>query len=78
MLTIKCNRHPRYKAQNRPIADCDGCRLLYAIRWQWEKLADLTYIFNLGTMGQFAQRTKSKSKSLQPPRRSTSPSTTRQ
>ncbi len=39
-MTIICKLHPKYHAKRRPSTDCDGCHLLYILRWQHEDVAN--------------------------------------
>lgn len=35
-MTIICTLHPKYHAKRRPTVSCNGCHLLYILRWQHE------------------------------------------
>jgi hypothetical protein len=37
ILKIECEKHPKYKAERRPTADCDVCRLMWTLRYDFIK-----------------------------------------
>lgn len=42
-VTIRCKKHPRYKANMRPKAKCDTCEAMWAARHDVEEFIDRTF-----------------------------------
>jgi hypothetical protein len=40
MLSIKCTVHPKYQAKRVPRSSCNGCQLLWTLRYQHTKEAN--------------------------------------